>query len=140
MSVQETKHEDDFFANEETVTSDLPRYAINDDPDDDSITCIDAYYEGTQLEVVDGKQRLLHRVRPVRPDVGHKRILLWGNYQLDAVLPTLDPGKEGAKVRISYKGKKAIKGGRTLKQIEIIFVANAKRRENSYIKTLLPEE
>lgn len=134
---------DAFFGSEETVTSDLPRYAVNGyqtGGDGLTVETIDAYYEDSNIEIVEGKTRLLHRVRPATPLDGHKRVLLWGNYQLDAVLPTLDPGTNGAKVRISYKGKRALKGGRTLKEIEVIFSANAKRRDNPYLKALQTEE
>lgn len=131
---------DAFFGSEETVTSDLPRYAINDSSEEMSLLTLDAYYEDSALEVIDGKTRLLHRVRPATPIDGHKRVLLWGNYQLDAVLPTLDPGTNGAKVRISYKGKRVLRGGRTLKEIEVIFSVNAKRRDNPYLKALQTEE
>lgn len=129
---------DDFFGGEETVAADLPRYAIGDPtkakPDGTPILAtIDCYYEETQQQVIEGKTRLSHRVRPHRPIEGHKRIILWGNSQIDAVLPCLEPG---SKVRLTYMGTRPLRGGKTLKEIEILTAASTKRTTNPYLASL----
>jgi hypothetical protein len=127
---------DDFFGDDEIVTSDLPRYAIND-PEDPNVktkktpvlTKVQGIYEESVVQEVRGKDRLLHQIKPSQPIDGHKRILVWGNSQLDTALPTLQPG---TRVRITFKGKRNLDGGKTLKEISVEFPANAVRRANSH--------
>lgn len=129
--------QDDFFGGEEVVSSDLPRYAIGDpsvDNDDGKILgMVEGTYEDSIEETIEGKVRLAHRLLPRVPVDGNKRILLWGNYQLDAALPTLT---RGTKVRITYKGTQPMRGGKTLKIIDVQFSAKAERRQNPFRETL----
>lgn len=128
---------DDFFAGEEVVSSDLPRYAIGDpDTADDpskTLKTVEGFYEDTIEESIEGKTRLAHRLLPRSPIDGNKRIILWGNYQLDAALPCLT---KGTKVRITYKGTQPMRGGKTLKMIDVQFSAKAERRPHPFRQAL----
>lgn len=123
----------DFFGNDETVSSDLVRYAINGDGvaegNTPTLEMLEGVYEDSIEQIVEGKARLLHQIKPRDPIDGNIRILVWGNHQLDSSLPTLTPG---TKVRITYKGKRQLKGGRTLKEIEVIFPAKTVRRPSPF--------
>lgn len=129
--------EADFFGGEETCIADLPRYAIGDPATAQGETPVlarlDCFYEDTMAQTIEGKTRFSHRVRPAQPIDGNKRIILWGNYQLDSVLPTLEPG---TKVRVSYKGMRALPGKRSLKEIEIVTATSARHRSHPYAEAL----
>jgi hypothetical protein len=127
-----TPKQDDFFAGQETVSSDLPRYAIGGEGEN-ALTMIEGLYEDSRVEIIDGKKRISHQIQPREPINGAKRVLLWGNYQIDAALPVLSPG---TKVRITFMGKKKIKGGRTIKEMKVEFAATAARRENPYLELI----
>lgn len=130
------------FLGGETTQANLPRYAINDKNGDNGKTkaliFIQCTYEGTVQEVVEDKMRLSHRVKPLfaldterEPAELEERIMLWGNYHLDTALPTLP---EGTKVQITFKGKSNIGGGRTLKDIEVLYSSKVKLVPNRYLK------
>lgn len=120
----------DWFGGHKTVRSDLPRFAINDPAEgEDCLKSVEGVYEDSLQETIEGKDRLVHRVLLRQPLNGQERILLWGNYHLDAVLPTLTPG---TKFRATYLRKVPIKGGRTLKEITVEFPADAKMRVSPF--------
>ena len=125
---------DDFFGNEQTASSDLPRFAINDDGKEHSLTLVQGVYEDSVVATIQGKDRILHQVHvqaaePAGRIEAGKRIFLWGNYDMDQSLPTLTPG---TKVRIKFGGKESIGKGRTLKRTPVEFPANAKKRPNPF--------
>jgi hypothetical protein len=128
-----TERNDEFFGNEETASSDLPRYAINAEGagkgETPTLAMVEGIYEDSICQTIEGKDRLLHQIKPRKPIDGKERILVWGNHQLDSSLPSLAPG---TKVRITYKGVRNLKGGRTLKEIEVLFPAKATRRLNPF--------
>ena len=136
----------EWFGDVETTVSDLPRFAMGDPAKDDdpeasiALMQVEGVYEDTLMERIEGKARYLHQIRtrkPIKED--QPRILLWGNAQIDNVLPTLAPG---TKVRISYQGVQKLKGKRTMKQIRVEFPANVKRRLSPFanVKQMVPVE
>lgn len=125
---------DDFFGNEQTARSDLPRYAISEEGKKGALQKIQGVYEGTIAIEVKGKQRLLHQVQVAKSEppieaTKDNRIFIWGNYDMDQTLPTLPAG---CKMRITYTGKEEIGGGHTLKRTPVEFPANTVKRANPF--------
>lgn len=120
-----TKNKDDWFGGEKVAKSNMKRLAIgNPSESNDKITLVDsieATYQSTLPQFIDGQRRLLHQVFPRGAE---DSVLLWGNFALDQTLPTLP---SGTKVRVIYKGMIKRAGGRRQKDILIEYPANTKR-------------
>ena len=128
---------DNFFGNEQTASSDLPRYSIND-TGEKTLSVVQGVYEDSIATEIKGKIRLLHQIHLSEPIDGKDRIFVWGNFEMDQVLPTLVPG---TKIRVKFAGKEKIGGGHTMKRTPVEYPANAKRRANPFaVKAAATEE
>jgi hypothetical protein len=127
----------DWFDGAETTDNQLPRVAIGDPSDPANagkdtviLTSLEGTYEGTTSEMIDKKQRLLHQVLCRAPINGRERVAVWGNAQIDNSLPCLVPP---CKVSFSYVGKRGLKGGKTMKTINVTYPANTQKRPNPFL-------
>lgn len=129
----------DAWLGSDVARGDLPRYAIGDpslapEPGKQgtpTLLSIEATYEATVAQTIEGKTRLLHRVRARKPlnGEGDGRIYLWGNAQVDQVLPTLPPGTP---FRATYLGRRGLSKGRSMKQITVEFPASTIQVPNKF--------
>ena len=117
----------------------FPRFAVNDPSEgDDCKQEIVGVYRETIQEVIEGKKRLAYHVTSDFPLVDaegkeHREIVVWGNHQIDAIIPTLP---RGTPIALTYMGKTKIGGGRTLKNIKVEYPGDVQRGPNPYLESV----
>ena len=129
---------DDWFGADGITHNEYPRIAIGDPSDaregkdgTDILMSLTGVYEGTQVQKIEGKDRLLHTIKTRELYKGEERVLLWGNSNVDDVLPTLPPG---TKVRMTFREKVKIGGGKTLKKIHVEWPSSVVRGPNRFLQ------